>query len=101
AAELGLDIAPYPGFGWTLTTVPDITAARYEAQLGHLKAAMTLWRGFEQATTPGAAKRNTNLIAASCPCGRKIRVAASTLADAPIPCQACAGSSEPGNAPDA
>jgi hypothetical protein len=100
AAELGLDVATYPGFGWTVTTVTDATAARYETQLDRLKAAMTMWRGFEQAT-PGTAKRNTNLIAASCPCGRKIRVAASTLREAPILCQACDGSFEPDNAPDA
>jgi len=42
-----------------------------------------------EATTGPKARRNTNLIAAICPCGRSIRVAASTLAEAPITCQAC------------
>jgi hypothetical protein len=50
---------------------------------------MTLWRRSE--TTRQAGRRNTNLIAAACSCGRSIRVAASTLAEAPITCQACDG----------
>jgi hypothetical protein len=38
-----------------------------------------------------AVLRNRNLIAAACPCGRSIRVTASTLAEASITCQACGG----------
>jgi hypothetical protein len=96
AAELGLDVAATPGFGWTITTVPDATAARYAAQLGALKDAMTIWRNDEH-TPAGTARRNTNLIAAACSCGRKIRVAASTLDEAPITCQACDGHFKPAN----
>ena len=94
AAELGLDVAETPGFGWTITTVPDPTASRYATQLSALKDAMTLWRNTEH--VPAAAKgRSTNLIAAQCSCGRKIRVAASTLDEAPILCQACDGYFKP------
>ncbi len=94
AAELGLDVAETPGFGWTITTVPDATASRYATQLSALKDAMTLWRNTEH--VPAAAKgRSTNLIAAQCSCGRKIRVAASTLDEAPILCQACDGYFKP------
>ena len=94
AAELGLDVAETPGFGWTITTVPDATASRYATQLSVLKDAMTLWRNTEH--IPAAAKgRSTNLIAAQCSCGRKIRVAASTLDEAPILCQACDGYFKP------
>jgi hypothetical protein len=94
AAELGLDVAETPGFGWTITTVPDATASRYATQLSALKDAMTLWRNTEH--VPAAAKgRSTNLIAARCSCGRKIRVAASTLDEAPILCQACDGYFKP------
>lgn len=55
---------------------------------------MTLWR---QSETPanGTPRRNTNLIAATCPCDRNIRVAASTLQAAPITCEACHGEFEP------
>jgi hypothetical protein len=97
ARELGLDVTETPGFGWTITTVPDPTADRYVTQLDALQAAMTLWRNAEH--TPAAAtRRSTNLIAAACPCGRSIRVAASTLAEAPITCQACDGHFEPKDA---
>jgi hypothetical protein len=94
AKELGLDVAETPGFGWTITTVSDPTAGTYAAQLAALKDAMTLWRNTEH--IPAAAKgRSTNLIAARCSCGRKIRVAASTLDEAPILCQACDGHFKP------
>ena len=46
-------------------------------------------------------KRSTNLIAAACPCGRSIRVAASTLAEAPITCHACDGDFQAKNPADA
>lgn len=97
AEELGLDVTDDDDgqFGWTITTVPGPTAERYETQLAALTEAMTLWRGDEHTRT--ATKRNTNLIAAVCPCGRSIRVAASTLAEAPITCQACTGHFEPKN----
>ena len=98
AAELGLDVTEDPSglFGWTITTVPDVTAKTYDGQLGALTEAMTLWRSGEYTAT-AARKRDTNLIAAICPCGRTIRVAASTLNEAPITCQACDGSFEPKN----
>lgn len=97
AEELGLDVTDDEDgqFGWTITTVPGLTATRYESQLAALTAAMTLWRSDEH--TSRATRRNTNLIAAVCPCGRSIRVAASTLAEAPITCQACDGHFESKN----
>jgi hypothetical protein len=98
AEELGLDITEDPSgqFGWTVTTVPDTTARLYERQLSALTDAMTLWRSGEFSATT-TRKRDTNLIAAICHCGRSIRVAASTLNEAPITCQACDGSFEPKN----
>ena len=96
ARELGLDVTETPGFGWTATTVPGTTADRYAAQLDALKDAMTIWRNAEH--TPAAAtRRSTNLIPAECSCGRRIRVAASTLDEAPIICQACDGYFKPAN----
>jgi hypothetical protein len=56
---------------------------------------MTLWRLDESLTTTTGPRRSTNLIAATCPCDRRIRVAASTLAEAPITCQACDGQFQP------
>ena len=46
---------------------------------------------------PPAARRNTNRSPSTCPCGRSIRVAASTLTEAPITCQACDGDFQPKN----
>lgn len=100
AAELGLEVKDDTQFGWTITTIPAATAQRYETQLAALDAAMTLWR--ENEHIHGAKKkRDTNLIAASCPCGRKIRVAASSLREAKILCEACSGSFEPDHPADA
>ena len=87
AEELGLTVAFDPTIGWSLTTVPDATAATYTGQLAALHAAMTLWRTDEELAP--TQRRNSNLIAAICPCGRSIRAAASTLAEAPIVCTAC------------
>jgi hypothetical protein len=97
ATELGLDVAEIEPLGWNETTVTDTTAERYARQLDALADAMTLWRTAEH--TARAKKRDTNLIAAICPCGRSIRVAASTLKEAPITCQACDGDFEPKDAP--
>jgi len=90
AEELGITVEFDQRTGWSPTTVPDHTAAAYEAQLQALTDAMTLWRLDETLTTT-TPRRNTNLIAATCPCGRKIRAAASTLAEAPIICGECDG----------
>jgi hypothetical protein len=102
AAELGLDAQEDPSgrFGWTITTVTDTTAKAYAENLIDLAFVMTLWRSAEHIAT-AAGKRDTNLIAAVCPCGRTIRVAASTLKEAPILCEACLGYFEPKNAADA
>lgn len=100
ATELGLDVTENDQFGWSATTVTDTTARRYADGLALLTAAMTIWRNDEH-TAPAATKRNTNLIPASCPCDRIIRVAASTLREAPITCQACDGKFEPRNPADA
>jgi DnaJ domain len=88
AEQLGLTVEHDDRFGWSAATITSTTEAAYARQLRDLAEAMTLWRHGETTTGP-TARRNTNLIAAICPCGRSIRVAASTLAEAPITCQAC------------
>jgi len=88
AEEAGLAVEHDDNFGWTVTTLTPATELAYAAQLQALTDAMTLWRHGETTTGPKA-RRSHNLIAAICPCGRSIRVAASTLAEAPITCQAC------------
>jgi hypothetical protein len=84
AGELGLKVASVPPIGWSATTVPDPTAATYAEQLNELAAALVLWRRQEHRL--GTGPRSRNLLAATCGCGRRIRVAKTTLAEAPILC---------------
>ena len=88
AEQLGLIVEHDDRFGWSAAKITNTTEFAYARQLRDLAEAMTLWRHGETLTGP-TARRNTNFIAAVCPCGRSIRVAASTLAEAPITCQAC------------
>jgi hypothetical protein len=88
AGELGLDVASVQPIGWSATTVPNITAAAYADPLQELQAALVLWRRHEHRIGPGP--RSRNLLAATCGCGRRIRVAKTTLAQAPILCGRCA-----------
>jgi hypothetical protein len=87
AGELGLKVASVPPIGWSATTVPDPTAATYAEQLNELAAALVLWRRQEHRL--GTGPRSRNLLAATCGCGRRIRVAKTTLAEAPILCSRC------------
>ena len=88
AEQLGLVVEHDDRTGWSASTITDVTGIAYARQLRDLTEAMTLWRHGETTTGP-TARRSTNLIAAACFCGRSIRVATSTLAEAPITCQAC------------
>jgi curved DNA-binding protein CbpA len=95
AEELGITVEHDQRIGWSITTIPEATARRYAVQIAALAEAMTLWRHAEQQTaTGGNGGRSTNLLAACCPCGRLIRIAASTLAAAPVICAACDGKFE-------
>jgi hypothetical protein len=87
AGELGLEVASVQPIGWSATTVPEHTAAAYANQLQDLAAALVLWRRHEDSSGPGP--RSRNLLAATCACGRRIRVAKTTLAEAPILCSLC------------
>jgi hypothetical protein len=72
--------------------VPEATANVYAGQLEELGAALVLWRRQELHT---AGSRSRNLLACRCPCGRKLRAAKATLAEAPILCGACAQPFQP------
>jgi hypothetical protein len=93
ARELGLQVATVKPIGWSATTIPELTAAAYAGQLEELAAALVLWRRQEHRI--GRGTRSRNLLAAGCGCGRRIRVAKATLAEAPILCGACQQSFEP------
>jgi hypothetical protein len=93
ARELGLEVASVKPIGWSATTVPEQTAGAYARQLEELQAALVLWRRQEHRI--GSGTRSRNLLAAACPCGRRIRAAKATLAEAPIVCGACEQPFEP------
>jgi len=80
-------VATVKPIGWSATTVAEATAAGYASQLEELQAALVLWR--RQEHRAGSGTRSRNLLACTCPCGRRIRVAKATLAEAPILCDAC------------
>jgi hypothetical protein len=86
----GASIKP---IGWSATTVPDTTAAAYAGPLEDLAAALVLWRRQEHRLGPGG--RSRNLLAATCGCGGRIRVAKTTLAQAPILCSLCSHPFQP------
>jgi hypothetical protein len=94
ARELGLEVAHLDPIGWSGTSVPKPTAARYAEVLAELAAALVLWRRAEQANSAGPG-RSRNALACSCACGRRIRVARSVLELAPILCAACAQPFQP------
>jgi hypothetical protein len=94
AAELDLDVAHLDPIGWSATSVPESTAARYADVLAELGAALVLWRRAER-TSPAGPGRSRNALACTCACGRRIRVARSVLELAPILCGACAQPFEP------
>jgi hypothetical protein len=88
AEELGLQVAEVDPIGWSRTTVPEPTAARYATVLGLLAERLVAWRRREQPVgTAGGGSRN--LLVCACACPRRIRVAPATLAVAPIVCGAC------------
>lgn len=99
AGELGLDVAHLDPIGWSATSVPAATAARYADTLDELGAALVLWRRAELAG-PGGLGRARTALTCACACGRRIRVARSVWEAAPIVCGACAAPFEPDD-PDA
>jgi hypothetical protein len=93
AVELGLEATSVKPIGWSATTVPEPTAIAYAGPLEDLAAALVLWRRQEHHIGPGT--RSRNLLAAGCGCGRRIRAAKTTIAEAPIVCGACGQPFEP------
>lgn len=87
AEELGLEVAELAGFGWVETSVPDAAARTYSRQISALERALEKLPVDVPAERPK--RPNTNLVPAQCSCGRKIRVARSTLAAGEITCGLC------------
>ena len=88
AEELGLTVNAEPDKqrGYAYTAVSDELAAAHAGTIKALADALTLYRN---AVGAGISKPSRNLAAAACECGRKIRVAESTLEEADIMCSVC------------
>jgi hypothetical protein len=87
AREVELDVTADPKTGLSQTHLTQQAAVRYAEALRDLEAALGLWRHTEPTREREAGSRS--LLACSCACGRKLRVARSTLEQAPILCGAC------------
>ena len=88
AEEIGITVTKDPSIGWSITAVPDVTAALYRAELRRLDEALVAWRHAE-GDGRGGRKNNNNGVAARCGCDRRIRVAESVLEAGPITCGLC------------
>jgi hypothetical protein len=93
AREVGLEVTADPKTGLSQTHLTQQATARYADQLRDLEAALGLWRHAEPKREREAGSRS--LLACACACGRKLRVARSTLEQAPILCGACRKPFEP------
>jgi hypothetical protein len=107
AAELGLDVHEVPVIGYSKTLLPAATATEYATELKALADALTIHRYAEHApqTTSNGGNGSDGTRTgeddddseppvkksdvARCACNRRIRVAPSVLAVAPITCSAC------------
>jgi hypothetical protein len=92
AGELALTVQRAGSRGLAATAVPAETTAVYAAVIDDLARALVLWHRAEH---PRGGRRANNLLPAVCPCGRRIRVARSTVAEAPVLCGRCGGPFQP------
>ncbi len=88
AEELGLEVSEVGVIGWSKTVLGAGTARDYGRELAQLRGALTLYRRGEKSAA-GTNKKSTNLLACSCACPRRIRVARATLEAGPILCGIC------------
>ncbi|SRR6266487_755560 len=90
AAELGIEVTKDPTLGWSVTTLPDVTAAAYKSELRRLDAALVAWRHADpRPGRAGGRVSNNNGLSARCGCGRRIRVAPAVFEVGPITCGLC------------
>src|SRR5215218_1926164 len=62
AGERGLDVTHLDPIGWSATSVPEPTAARYVEVLAELTAALELWRRALQASPAGPLPQRVGLL---------------------------------------
>lgn len=100
AREVLLRVRPMPPYGMADTLLSSAAAERYADDIGALGDAMRIARQLERTATPdrgaeegtpGADRERSSgrATSAACGCGRRVRVAPSTLAAGPIVCGLC------------
>lgn len=88
ARELGIEPEKVKTLGWSPCTMTDETRQKYAATITALAEALKVHRTADS-TGGGKSSSGKNMSPAQCQCGRKIRVTASVLDEAPIVCSAC------------
>ena len=88
AVELGITVDKDPSIGWSITSIPDLTAVDYADVVDELAAALIAYR---LADVPGGKPKTNNGIVAECGCepARKIRLSRTTYDLGPIHCGIC------------
>jgi hypothetical protein len=84
ARELGLNVERDVQLGWSITSLPPQTRARYQSAIAAIADAITRYRLPEPPATAGR-----NLTVALCACPRRIRVAPGVLRAGQITCEIC------------
>lgn len=103
AGEVGITVSLVKGIGYSATTIPDETIARYMGTIMELEAALTHVRALPalvkitQPATPAPVGGGTAVApapvrrrpGATCDCGREVHIARAALAEAAIICGLC------------
>ncbi len=103
AEDVGLDVALAPPFGWAGTALTDRTTERYRPDITAIGEELRIARRVAIATPAGlegstggegpgegtGLDRRSKNPPAQCACGRKMRMAPSTLAAGPVICGLC------------
>jgi hypothetical protein len=99
AHELGITVERDPSIGWSITTIPDSTAADHTAQLTSLATALSAYRLADHHQS-GRGGSNHGIVAeCACQPARKIRLSPSTY-DQARSTAGCAAPSSPPGKPD-
>jgi hypothetical protein len=89
ANELRITVDRDPSIGWSITTVPDATAADYAPQLATLAAALGAYRLADHHLSGRGGSNNGIVAECACEPARKIRLSRSSFEQGPIECGVC------------
>ncbi|MEZ5265241.1 MAG: hypothetical protein R2755_26475 [Acidimicrobiales bacterium] len=117
ADEVGLEVDAQPPYGWAHTTLTDTARNTYATDIDRLGDAMRIARRLGPAaalgggaeagdpsdsgtdeTTESKERGRASTPAASCTCGRRLRMAPSVLAQGPVLCGLCGSEFQTGSA---